>query len=65
MRKKQWTRLMKRERAKVKNQTSLESLIAKGDIPFNGLKGMQTALEPKIKQIFKSVKKIMRHKVRC
>jgi hypothetical protein len=64
MRRRQWTRLMRRERAKGKNKNSLEELIAKGDIPFNGLKGMQSALEPKIKAIYNKVKEMIKNKVK-
>ena len=63
MRKRQWTRLMRRERAKDKNKNSLENLIAKGDIPYNGLRGMQSALEPKILAIYNQVKEMVKKKV--
>lgn len=64
MRRRQWTRLMRRERAKGKNKNSLEDLIAKGDIPFNGLKGMQSALEPKITAVYNKVKEMVKNKVK-
>jgi hypothetical protein len=63
MRRRQWTRLLRRERAKSKNKNSLEELIAKGDIPYNGLKGMQSALEPKIASVFHKVKEMVKNKV--
>jgi len=62
-RKKQWTRLLVQERAKAKRKNSFETLIKNGDIPADGLRGMQKTLAPLIPIIMAKVKSVVDKKV--
>lgn len=62
-RKKQWTRLLLRERAKGKRKNSFETLIKNGDIPADGLRGMQRVLAPLIPIIMGKLQTVIDSKV--
>ena len=62
-RKKQWTRLLLQERAKGKRKNSFENLIKNGDIPADGLRGMQKTLAPLISSVMQKMKTIVDKKV--